>query len=103
MAEARLNYVLQDSRSFSGNCIMFWAERGGYTSNLLDAKRYTHEDAFKQHLVRPTDVPWPLEYLQGKIQHTVDHQHAKLHEAIRSDVFSGIMRRKQEYLHGTAT
>lgn len=73
-------YLLQDSRSLTGDRLMFWANGGGYTSNLNDAQRYTLEDAVSQNQSRETDLPWPLAYLGPLAEWAVDHQYVKPEE-----------------------
>lgn len=54
-------YLIQDSRSYVGNSILWWRPDGqGYTIDFDDAGRYTKERAFSQHRSRKTDVPWKL-------------------------------------------
>lgn len=81
-----MNYYLQDSRSYTGNNLMWWAKGGsGYTSNLLLAQVYTRDAAQRQHNARPTDIPWPVDYIQARAQPVVDHQHLNLAEAFRNE------------------
>lgn len=69
-------YYLQDSRSYVGNCPMWWKKDGnGYTTRLDDAERFTLEDAMGQHRARPTDVPWPCHQIDALRRPTVDIQH----------------------------
>lgn len=71
-------YYLQDSRSFVGNCVMWWAKGGnGYTSDLSRAETYTLEAAMVQHRCRPSDVPWPKDYVDARTAPTVDAQKLK--------------------------
>lgn len=50
-------FYLRDSRSDVGRTCMFWADRGGYTSNLELAEIYTLEEAQRHFNSRHTDVP----------------------------------------------
>jgi len=69
-------YYLQDSRSYVGNCPMWWAKDGnGYTTRLDEAQQYTLDDAMRQHRIRPTDIPWPCSVIDGLRRPTVDMQH----------------------------
>lgn len=75
-------YVVQDSRSLTGDRLMFWAKDGaGYTSNLDAAHRYTREQAAAQNQSRETDLPWPLAYLLERHTLAVDHQYVKPDES----------------------
>lgn len=71
-------YYLQDSRSFVGNCVVWWAKGGnGYTTDTSRAQLYTREEAMAQHRTRPSDVPWPATYVQDRTAPTVDAQKLK--------------------------
>lgn len=51
-------FYLQDSRSYVGNDVLWWARNGaGYTTDLSKAHIYTKEDAVAQHNMRETDIP----------------------------------------------
>ena len=52
-------YLLQDTRSYVGNCVVWWAKDGnGYTTDVAKAHRYTFDEAMRQHRSRDTDLPW---------------------------------------------
>jgi hypothetical protein len=79
-------YLVQDTRDFVGNCMVFWALKGnGYTTDLSAAQTYTYAEAQAMHRSRYTDLPWPLAYLRDKARPRVDHQHAKWAEANLAD------------------
>lgn len=81
-----MDFYLQDSRSYTGNDLMFWAKGGnGYTSDLRRAQVYSMESAQRQHQARPTDIPWPVEYIQSRARPVVDHQDLNIAEAFRND------------------
>lgn len=68
-------YFLQDKRSFVGNCAVWWAQDGkGYTTQIALAHRYTKDQAFKQHGIRQTDVPWPCAVIEPLAKLTIDVQ-----------------------------
>lgn len=68
---AHLFYV-QDTRSFSGNCVIWWRPDGkGYTTDLSDAGLYTAERVAR---MRPTDKPWPRDLIDGLARPRVDMQ-----------------------------
>lgn len=88
-----MDFYLQDSRTYTGNCMMFWAKGGrGYTSDLRLAQVYSRESAQRQHEVRPTDIPWPVEYIQARAQPVIDHQVANIAEALRDDPIGFTLR-----------
>lgn len=70
-------YFLQDSRSLTGDNLMFWAEKGGYTSNLAEAEVFTEDAAFSQNACRSEDIPWPVDYLALHTRLVVDMQNIK--------------------------
>jgi hypothetical protein len=83
---------LQDSRSYVGNDMLFWAKDGnGYTTDMRLAEVYTKEQAMAQHHVRITDIPWPKEYIDAKTRPAVDMQYVKRDEALAG---TGIELRK---------
>jgi len=76
-------YYMQDSRSYVGNDIMFWAKNGnGYTTDLRLAEVYTKEEAVSMHQSRSTDIPWPKDYIDAKTRPAVDMQYVKISEAL---------------------
>lgn len=76
-------YYLQDSRSYVGNDMLWWCPMGaGYTTDLRKAAVYTLEEAQAKHDSRPTDIPWPKAYIDGKTRPAVDMQYVKRAEAL---------------------
>lgn len=76
-------YYLQDSRSYVGNDMLFWAVDGkGYTTDLRKAQVYTKDEAVAQHRSRETDIPWPKEYIDARTRPAVDMQHVKRADAL---------------------
>jgi hypothetical protein len=75
-------FYLQDSRSYVGNDMQFWAIGGGYTTNVSQANTYTLAEAQDQHNSRETDIPWPKEYIDGKTRPAVDVQYCRRDEAL---------------------
>lgn len=76
-------FYLQDSRSYVGNDMLFWAKGGnGYTTDLRKAEIYTREKAQAQHDSRPTDIPWPKEYIDAKTRPACDMQYVNRNEAL---------------------
>jgi hypothetical protein len=67
-------YFLQDTRSYVGNCPMWWGGSGGYTSRIDKARRYTFDEAMRQHECRDTDVPWPCSEIEPLKRPTIDVQ-----------------------------
>lgn len=78
-------FYLQDSRSSTGDGIMFWALGSGYTTNLDKAELFTQEQACSH---RETDIPWPKGYVDARGHLGVDHQYISLDEG-RSQLTPG--------------
>lgn len=76
-------FYLQDSRSYVGNDVLWWASQGGYTTDLSKAKVYTREDALAHHDARHSDVPWPKAYIDARTRPAVDMQYIKRGEAMQ--------------------
>ena len=76
-------FYLQDSRSYVGNDVLWWALEGkGYTTDLSKAQTYTKEEAQRKHTSRPSDIPWPKAYIDAKTRTAVDMQYIKRDEAL---------------------
>ena len=75
-------YYLQDSRTFVGNNVMWWAKAGGYTTDLSFAKVFTREEAVRQNESRDSDIPWPKAYIDARTRPAVDMQYIKRAEAL---------------------
>lgn len=92
-------YVLQDSRSNTGDRLMFHAIDGkGYTSNLDAAERFTMSGAVTHNVYRESDKPWPLAYLMERHELAVDCQYVKPEEveaalAIEEQAYLCVSRR----------
>lgn len=87
-------FYLQDSRSYVGNDVLWWAKGGnGYTTDLRKAEIYSREDAQAQHNMRETDIPWPKEYIEAKTRPAVDMQYIKRADALEG---TGIVLRKPQ-------
>lgn len=77
-------FYLQDSRSYVGNDVLWWAkDNKGYTTDLRKAELYTLEEANRMHQQRLTDIPWPKEYIDNKTRPAVDMQYIKRDEALK--------------------
>lgn len=75
-------FVLQDSRSYVGSNLVFWAEDSqGYTTDLRQAMQMDAASAFRQNQSRPSDIPWPLAYLQERQRDKVDCQYVRVDDA----------------------
>lgn len=78
-------FYLQDSRSYVGNDMLWWALGGaGYTTDLRKAQTYTREEAIKHNRDRHTDVPWPKGYIDSKVRPAVDMQYCRKEEAMQA-------------------
>lgn len=87
-------FYLQDSRTYVGNDVMWWAKDGkGYTTDLRKAHVYTKDEAVKQHESRETDIPWPKDYIDARTRPAVDMQYIKRDEALAG---TGIILKKPE-------
>ncbi|TEA78683.1 hypothetical protein ERE07_09825 [Allopusillimonas ginsengisoli] len=76
-------FFLQDSRSYVGNDMLFWAKDGnGYTTDLRKAEIYTREQAQAQHNSRPTDIPWPKQYIDARTRPACDMQYVNRDDAL---------------------
>lgn len=76
-------FYLQDSRSYVGNDMLFWAKNGnGYTTDVRKAEVYTMTEAVAQHQSRISDIPWPKDYIDAKTRPAVDMQYVKRSEAL---------------------
>jgi hypothetical protein len=68
-------WYLQDSRSYVGNCVLWWARGGeGYTSDIDKAHIYTEREARAQHACRDTDIPWRRSDVVPHARRRVDMQ-----------------------------
>ena len=68
-------WVLQDSRDFVGNSMLFWQTGGGYTTDIDKAEVMTKEKAMAQHRSRQSDRPYPLSYLLERVKRHIDVQY----------------------------
>lgn len=69
-------YFVQDTRSFVGNCPLWWRPNGGgYTTNLDEAGKFTREAAMKLHSNRDTDLPWLCSDINRLRRATIDAQY----------------------------
>lgn len=75
-------FYLQDSRDYVGDGLSFWAQGGGYTTNIDKAEVRTRARAVGQHECRETDIPWPKTYVDARARIGVDCQNVTLSEAL---------------------
>lgn len=69
-------YYVQDSRSYVGNAILWWAIDGkGYVTDLAKAHKYSWEEIQSFIGGRSTDVIWEAEHVEGAIRKYVDAQY----------------------------
>lgn len=78
-------FYLQDSRSYVGNDVLWWAKigEGGYTTDLRKARTFTLEETQAQNNARPSDVPWPKDYIDERTRPAVDMQYIERDIALR--------------------
>ena len=68
-------YYMQDKRQYVGNSMYWWAKDGkGYVCDIRKAHKFTLFEA-KQWTKRETDILWPCEYIDERIQHHIDFQY----------------------------
>ncbi len=85
-------YYLQDSRTYCGNDVMWWAKgKQGYTTDLRNAMVFTKEEAQAQHDIRETEIPWPKACIDERTRPAVDMQYIRRDEALAG---TGIKLRK---------
>ncbi|WP_349782365.1 hypothetical protein [Xanthomonas arboricola] len=71
-------YYIQDTRSYCGNCPMWWAPSGrGYVTRLDEAGRYSFDEAVAKNRCRETDIPWSCAEIDALARRTVDIQHMR--------------------------
>lgn len=70
-------FYLRDSRTNTGSNMMFWADGGGYTTDINSAEEFTRERAFSQHECRETDIPMPKALVDSRARFVVDMQHLR--------------------------
>jgi len=76
-------YYIQNSRSYSGNDVLWWAKEGaGYTTDLSKALICTESEAQKIHNNNPYYIPWPSDYIASKTRITVSIQKIQIDEAL---------------------
>jgi hypothetical protein len=69
------SYFIQDTRSYVGNCPMWWGkDHRGYTADIDLAGRYSFDEAMKIHNNRDTDLPWKCTEIERIYRRTVDAQ-----------------------------
>jgi hypothetical protein len=79
-------YYVLDTRSRVGNCGSWWAPKGaGYVCDIDQAGVYTGADV---RLMRNTDVPWPLDYVNARVvRHVrVDVQAFERHDDVMEKI-----------------
>lgn len=71
-----MKYYIQDTRSYVGNCIVFWGSNwSGYVTDINKAGLYSEEEAKKICGSRKTDIAWPENYIRKNLQLTCDMQY----------------------------
>ena len=69
-------YYVQDSRSYVGNAILWWAIDGkGYVTDPAKAHKYSWEEIQTFIGGRSTDIIWEAEHVEGAIKKYVDAQY----------------------------
>ena len=89
-------FYIQDSRQTVGNDMLWWCPGGGgYTTDMRKAGTFTREEAQRMHDSRPTDIPWPKDYIDAKTRPAVDVQYVKRSEALPGTGIVLIAHRKE--------
>ena len=89
-------FYLQDSRTFVGNDVLWWAKDGkGYTTDLRKAEKFTKDEALRTHQMRHSDIPWPCAYIDARTRPAVDFQYIKRAEALEGTGIVLVKERKQ--------
>lgn len=66
-------FYLQDTRTYVGNSVLWWCPDGaGYTTHIDRAGKFTAAQVARYQ--RETDVPWPVEVVDGLWSQHVDAQ-----------------------------
>ena len=74
-------FYLQDSRSYCGNDMCWWSDKG-YTTNVAEARVFTQAEAQALHNNRATNIPWPKEYIDDKVRPVVNMQNVSRKKAL---------------------
>lgn len=67
-------FYLRDTRTNLGSNAMFWAIKGSYTSDVLNAEVFDRDRALRQHESRNTDLPVPVESITPHLRTRFDMQ-----------------------------
>lgn len=67
-------YFIQDTRQHVGNCMLWWANGGGYTTHLDEAREYTEKEACSIERTSGTDKAWPADQVRAAASLQVDVQ-----------------------------
>lgn len=72
---SKRTYFIQDTRSYTGNSVVWWAKDAhGYTSNLNDAWEVDEDEARRIERNRDTDKAWPADVVRAAVTPHVDIQ-----------------------------
>jgi hypothetical protein len=79
-------YVIQDTRHFVGDSVVWWRKNGkGYTTNLDEAGEYEEEEALSIGRSRETDKPIPLHIAVKCVQRLATVDAFRLREALKEE------------------
>lgn len=83
---SRPQFYIQDTRSTVGNNVLWWAKGdNGYTTDLNKAEIYTLDEAQRKYNGRPSDLPWPKDYVDTLTHPAVDMQYLRREDAQKCD------------------
>ena len=83
-------YMERAASGCVGNCLLFWKEgNNGYTCDIKEAKVWDSEDPrFISAMTGSKKYrAWPVEHINARIVHHVDHQTLDLDEGKTGDSF----------------
>lgn len=83
---SRPQFYLQDTRSTVGNNVLWWAKGdNGYTTDLNKAEIYMLDEAQCKYNGRPSDLPWPKDYVDTLTHPAIDMQYLRREDAQKCD------------------
>jgi hypothetical protein len=67
-------FFVQDTRSYHGNAVVWWAKGSGYTSHLDDAQEFDEATAHRMERSRSSDKAWSADLVRRSATMHVDIQ-----------------------------
>lgn len=70
-----MKYYIQDTRSYVGNCAIWWRSEGkGYTCHIEEAGEFDEDEARNIERSRKSDKAWPVDTVRAAASMMVDMQ-----------------------------